>query len=66
MWVNQVMTCLDFMIFHPIDKTAYETLRANRRNDLVPALLDDQGWHVDLCHSIKSALSELTDLLYRF
>jgi len=53
-WVNQVMTCVDFVVFHPIYKTVYETLRANRRNDLVPAPLNDQGWHVDLCDSIKA------------
>jgi hypothetical protein len=52
LWVNQVMNRVDFMIFPAIDKTVDETLCVNWRNDLIPATLNEQGWHVDLCDLI--------------
>ena len=60
------MTCVDLMIFHPTDKTVDETFCAKRRNDLIPAPLNDQGWHVDLCDLHKRALAELATVSIGF
>jgi len=41
------MTGLNFMVFHPIAETIYESPRPNGRNYLVPATLNHQCWDID-------------------